>query len=36
MHVNYKGQVYSINTEAEFPYKPPRYSRFGEGNQKYK
>lgn len=25
------GQVYSINTDATYPYKPPRYGQYGEG-----
>lgn len=25
------GQEYSINTDATYPYKPPRYGEFGEG-----
>lgn len=25
------GQVYSINTDAQYPYKPPRYGQYGEG-----
>ncbi|XP_019559694.3 integrin alpha-PS2 isoform X1 [Aedes albopictus] len=31
----WQGQVYSINTDAVFPYKPPRYGQFGEGGQIY-
>lgn len=27
------GQEYSINTDATYPYKPPRYGQYGEGNQ---
>lgn len=25
------GQEYSINTDAIYPYKPPRYGQYGEG-----
>lgn len=25
------GQEYSINTDATYPYKPPRYGQYGEG-----
>lgn len=25
------GQAYSINTDATYPYKPPRYGQYGEG-----
>ncbi|XP_055587817.1 integrin alpha-PS2-like [Uranotaenia lowii] len=31
----WQGQVYSINTEAVFPYKPPRYGQFGEGGNQF-
>ncbi|CAO1396274.1 unnamed protein product [Diamesa tonsa] len=31
----WQGQVYSINTDAVFPYKPPRYGQFGDGGQMY-
>ncbi|XP_050099365.1 integrin alpha-PS2 isoform X2 [Anopheles aquasalis] len=27
----WQGQMYSINTDVVFPYKPPRYGHFGEG-----
>lgn len=27
------GQAYSINPEATYPYKPPRYGQFGEGGK---
>ena len=27
------GQVFSINTEAVFPYKPQRYGQFGDGGK---
>uniref|UniRef100_A0A2M3ZLV5 Putative vitronectin receptor alpha subunit n=1 Tax=Anopheles braziliensis TaxID=58242 RepID=A0A2M3ZLV5_9DIPT len=29
----WQGQMYSINTDVVFPYKPPRYGHFGEGNR---
>ncbi|XP_035905010.1 integrin alpha-PS2 isoform X1 [Anopheles stephensi] len=31
----WQGQMYSINTDVVFPYKPPRYGHFGEGGQIY-
>jgi hypothetical protein len=30
------GQVYSINTDAVYPFKPPRYGQFGDGGNKSK
>lgn len=30
------GQVYSINTDAKLPFKPPRYGQFGDGGNKSK
>lgn len=31
----WQGQIYSINTDAEYPFKPPRYGQFGDGGQMY-
>lgn len=27
------GQAYSINTATKFPFKPPRYGKYGEGGK---